>query len=116
VIAIKGAKLTNYSGRSLNAPENAKILMNPDIPRAKELKEWYTNLNSTTSLKSLSLDGKASEGRQNNERLVLELPGYLEDEFLKKGTDKNIYFVINGYVHHIKNDERNVYNSCPEDN
>ena len=111
VIALKGAKLTNYSGKSLNAPENARIFINPDLPRAKQLREWHSKLKNPESLKILSLDGKSSEGRQNNERLIIELPGYLEDEFLKKGTDKNLYFVVSGYVHHIKNDERNVYNS-----
>ena len=115
VLGLKGAKLTNYSGKSLNAPENAKILINPDIPRADELREWHSKLKSHENLKILSLDGKSSEGRQNNERLIVELSGYLEEEFLKKGTDKNLYFVVSGYVHHIKNDERNVYSSWPEE-
>jgi replication factor A1 len=114
IIGVKGAKLSSYGGKSLNAPENSNILINPDMPRAKELEEWYINL-SSNSLKSLSLDSKSTENHRNNERLIYELPGFLEHEFWEKGVDKNIYFVVNGYVNYVKNDERNVYHSCPEE-
>ena len=107
--------MTNYSGRSLNAPENSSVLINPNFERTAELKEWYSNQSNLSQLRSVSLDNKCTNGaRANNQRFINELPGFLEEEFLKKGTDKNIYFVINGFVHHVRNDEKNVYNSCPE--
>ena len=41
VIAIKGCKLDDYGGRSLSAWSTATIVVNPDLPKTNELRDWY---------------------------------------------------------------------------
>jgi len=42
VLAIKGAKISDYGGKSLNAgDEHSQLSINPDNKRAHELKEWF---------------------------------------------------------------------------
>lgn len=40
VLAIKGAKLSDYGGRSLSASFSSTLMVNPDIPEAYKLRGW----------------------------------------------------------------------------
>lgn len=40
VIAIKGAKLSDFGGRSLSASFSSTLMINPDIPEAYKLRGW----------------------------------------------------------------------------
>lgn len=40
IIAIKGAKLSDYGGRSLSASFSSTLMINPDIPEAYKLRGW----------------------------------------------------------------------------
>ena len=43
VIAVKGAKVSDYQGRTLSATSNGDISFNNlDVPRVRELKAWYS--------------------------------------------------------------------------
>lgn len=41
VISIKGAKVSDYFQRSLNAYDDSRIYLNAEFPRSKDIKEWY---------------------------------------------------------------------------
>lgn len=44
ILAIKGARLSDYNGKSLNSgEEHSQIFINPENKRTKELKTWWTN-------------------------------------------------------------------------
>lgn len=40
VLAIKGAKLSDFGGRSLSASFSSTLMVNPDIPEAYKLRGW----------------------------------------------------------------------------
>ena len=41
VVAIKGAKVSDFGGRSLSILNSSIFLVNPDIKEAHELRGWY---------------------------------------------------------------------------
>ncbi|CAN9510899.1 unnamed protein product [Ophioblennius macclurei] len=41
IVAIKGAKLSDFGGRSLSASFSSTLMINPDIPEAYKLRGWY---------------------------------------------------------------------------
>lgn len=43
ILAIKGAKLSDFGGRSLSASFSSTLMINPDIPEAYKLRGWYVN-------------------------------------------------------------------------
>lgn len=60
-MAIKGAKVSDYNGKSLNAGDgHSQLTIEPDNKRVQELKEWYQK--NPTALKhhnSVSSTGNA---------------------------------------------------------
>lgn len=40
ILAIKGAKLSDFGGRSLSASFSSTLMINPDIPEAYKLRGW----------------------------------------------------------------------------
>ena len=40
IVAIKGAKLSDFGGRSLSASFSSTVMINPDIPEAFKLRGW----------------------------------------------------------------------------
>lgn len=41
VVAVKGAKVSDYFKRSINAYEDARIYLNSTFERSKDMKLWY---------------------------------------------------------------------------
>lgn len=54
VMAIKGAKVSDFGGRSLNVSFNSVIYLNPDIPEAHQLRGWYDNVGKNEETSSIS--------------------------------------------------------------
>lgn len=40
IVAVKGAKLSDFGGRSLSASFSSTVMINPDIPEAYKLRGW----------------------------------------------------------------------------
>ena len=57
VIGIKGAKIGDFGGRSLNAGFDSFIQINPDIPMAHRLRGWFDSQGSTLKFNSFSGNG-----------------------------------------------------------
>ena len=41
VMAIKGARVSDFGGRSLSVLSSSTIIVNPDIPEAYKLRGWF---------------------------------------------------------------------------
>lgn len=41
VIAIKGARVSDFGGRSLSVMSSSTVVVNPDSPEAFKLRGWY---------------------------------------------------------------------------
>ena len=74
VMAIKGARVSDYNGRTLNSgEEHSQVIIDPDHPKAKELQKWKRS-SQTHRIHSLSTQVfKDKEERSDNQRLVAEM-------------------------------------------
>lgn len=61
VLAIKGAKVSDYSGRTLSLLGSSVISLNPDLKESHELRGWYDTVGSHSSFTNLSVAGSAGD-------------------------------------------------------
>ena len=54
VVAIKGAKVSDYRGVTLGSTHSSIIQINPNIPECNALREWYESVGSTMATTSLT--------------------------------------------------------------
>ena len=54
VIAIKGARVSDFGGRTLNIGYNSVMTINPDIPEAHQLRGWFDNFGKNVEATSIS--------------------------------------------------------------
>ena len=54
VVAIKGAKVSDFGGRSLSTVMNSIMVANPDIPEAHKLRGWFDSVGKTEQAQSIS--------------------------------------------------------------
>ncbi len=115
VLAIKGAKLSDYSGRSLSTFNSSSMFINPDIPGTSMLQDWWRKVGAGLCLKSVSVDG----GSGGNQKGMDDVGGRLAisdimDRNLGLGA-KPDYIAIKGLVSFVKHDQDKGpwYTSCP---
>ena len=61
MLAVKGAKVGDYGGRTLSVLAQSTIQINPDIKEAHELKGWFDN--GGNAMDMVSLSGRLGGGR-----------------------------------------------------
>lgn len=108
VIGIKGARVVEYQGKSLNISEDAYIMFDPPHLRTKELRAWYDSLPNKDSLKSINKEDKVA--RFDNTRMICEM-----NDCLANGTGAG-FFILNCYISFVKNDDKTYYLACQEEN
>jgi len=114
VIAFKGAKVSNFGGRSLSATGNMEI--SPQLGKATELLQWWQhNENNPSSLQN-NLTQRHNDG-QNNTSLSIRRPlGELKDLNLSSNDKQGEYFnVVATITSIIYNPEHPpFYNAAPD--
>lgn len=55
IVAVKGAKVSDFNGKSISCLSSSAMLFNPDIPEAHELRGWYDNEGCNVESFSLSV-------------------------------------------------------------
>ncbi|XP_070572382.1 replication protein A 70 kDa DNA-binding subunit-like [Ptychodera flava] len=105
VIAIKGAKLSDYGGRSLSMLQSSVLQINPDIPRAHHLKGWYDGVGQSKEIQSIS--EQRSGGASTNWKNLSEV----RSNNLGMG-EKPDYFTAKATVVFIRK-ENCMYKACP---
>lgn len=99
VIAVKGAKVQDFGGRSLSLTPSGSLLSNPDIPEAYQLKGWYDSRGSAESFQSLKSESGPSRDAISERKTI----ALAEQEGL--GTkEKPDYFSIKATINYIKTD------------
>ncbi|XP_046840478.1 replication protein A 70 kDa DNA-binding subunit-like [Xenia sp. Carnegie-2017] len=106
IIAIKGAKVSDFSGKSISVLSSSAIHIDPDnVQESFELRQWY----DTESHENInSITGQRGEGKITN---VYKHVGEIA-ESLQGMSDKPEYFSVIGAVTYIKK-ENCLYKACP---
>uniref|UniRef100_A0A665TTW3 Replication protein A subunit n=1 Tax=Echeneis naucrates TaxID=173247 RepID=A0A665TTW3_ECHNA len=107
IVAIKGAKLSDFGGRSLSASFSSTLMINPDIPEAYKLRGWYDKEGHTMDGQSLTeLKGGSGGGNTNWKSL-----SDVKNEHLGHGDKADYYTCIATIVYLRK--ENCLYQACP---
>nr|XP_018902956.1 PREDICTED: replication protein A 70 kDa DNA-binding subunit [Bemisia tabaci] len=111
IVAVKGGRVTEYSGsRSIGLLGSSSLVLNPDIPEAHQLRGWYdTQEARSMDFRNVSARTGAG-GADNGSSDIISLRDF-RDKQLGSG-DKPDYFSIKGTVTHVRQ-ENALYQACP---
>ncbi|XP_055513624.1 replication protein A 70 kDa DNA-binding subunit isoform X2 [Leucoraja erinacea] len=107
VIAVKGARLSDFGGRSLSILSSSTTLINPDIPEAFKLRAWFDSEGRVMEGTSISDVKGGSMGGNANWKVMLEV----KNENLGHG-DKPDYYTTVGTIVYLRK-ENCMYQACP---
>lgn len=110
VMAIKAAKIGDFSGRSLSVGFASTMMVNPDIPEARTIRQWYSSGGKSQAVTNLSSGGGGGRARGFDERKFVSA---IKDENLGHG-DKADYIDVVATVNYIRHDDRISYPACPD--
>jgi len=60
---VKGARVVEYLGRSINMSEDSTLEVNPDNTRSVQLKQWYESLGPNKDEKLKPINNGAGKDR-----------------------------------------------------
>ncbi|KAK1157530.1 replication protein A 70 kDa DNA-binding subunit-like [Acipenser oxyrinchus oxyrinchus] len=106
VLAIKGARLSDFGGRSLSVLFSSTLMMNPDIPEAFKLRGWFDSEGHAVEGSSMS-EMKGSGGGNATWKTLSEV----KTENLGHG-DKADYFTCVATIVYLRK-ENCMYQACP---
>ncbi|XP_068441991.1 replication protein A 70 kDa DNA-binding subunit [Clinocottus analis] len=106
IVAIKGAKLSDYGGRSISASFSSTLMINPDIPEAYKLRGWYDKEGHAVDGQSLT-EARGSGGGLTNWKTLSDV----KTEHLGHGDKADYYTCIATIVYLRK--ENCLYQACP---
>ncbi|XP_054481609.1 replication protein A 70 kDa DNA-binding subunit-like [Anoplopoma fimbria] len=107
VVAIKGARLSDFGGRSLSALFSSTVMVNPDLPEAFSLRAWYDQGGYATDSQSLTETRSVGSGAKMNWKTLSDV----KNEQLGQG-EKADYFSCVATVLYIRK-ENCLYQACP---
>uniref|UniRef100_A0A8C9GK63 Replication protein A subunit n=1 Tax=Piliocolobus tephrosceles TaxID=591936 RepID=A0A8C9GK63_9PRIM len=108
VLAIKGARVSDFGGRSLSVLSSSTIIANPDIPEAYKLRGWFDAEGQALDGVSISdLKSGGVGGANTNWKTLYEV----KSENLGQG-DKPDYFTSVATVVYLRK-ENCMYQACP---
>lgn len=110
IVAIKGARLSDFGGRSLSALFSSTILVNPDIPAAFRLRAWFDREGHAVDSQSLTEARPVGSGARMNWKTLSDV----KTEHMGHG-EKADYFSCVATVVHIRK-ENCLYQACPSSN
>lgn len=114
VLAIKGARVNEYQGRTLSVGDSCKLVINPDIPESHHLRGWFDA--NRAELASAQLNNVSSANQASADRPMRD-----DRKFLSQIKDENLgsnekpdWFSVLASVSYIKGDNANIsYMACP---
>uniref|UniRef100_G3TEZ6 Replication protein A subunit n=1 Tax=Loxodonta africana TaxID=9785 RepID=G3TEZ6_LOXAF len=108
VMAIKGARVSDFGGRSLSVLSSSTVIVNPDIPEAYKLRGWFDSEGQALDGVSISdLKSGGIGGSNTNWKTLYEV----KSENLGQG-DKADYFSCVATVVYLRK-ENCMYQACP---
>ncbi|CDP19103.1 unnamed protein product [Coffea canephora] len=112
VVAIKTLKVGDFQGVSLSTLSKSVVAINPEIPEAKKLRNWFDSEGKETSLASVGagLNPTTKGGARSMYSDRVFLSHIVSNSTL--GEDKPVFFSIKAYVSYIKPDQTMWYRAC----
>ncbi|XP_054907626.1 replication protein A 70 kDa DNA-binding subunit-like [Poeciliopsis prolifica] len=107
VVAIKGARLSDFRGISLSALFSSTIMVNPDLPEAFRLRAWYDREGYAVDSQSLTETMSVSVGSKMNWRTLSDV----KNENMGHG-EKADYFSCVATIIYMRK-ENCLYQACP---
>uniref|UniRef100_A0AAR2L7J4 Replication protein A subunit n=1 Tax=Pygocentrus nattereri TaxID=42514 RepID=A0AAR2L7J4_PYGNA len=106
ILAIKGARLSDFGGRSLSTLYSSTLMINPDMPEAYKLRGWYDKEGHALDGQSMTeMRGGGGSGPTNWKTLA-----DVKNEHLGHG-DKADYFTCVGTIVYMRK-ENCLYQAC----
>lgn len=108
VVAFKGAKVSDFGGRTLSLLSSGTMTVDPDIPDAHRLKGWYDSQGRSDAFSThsgLAAMGGAT-GRKDEDRLIADV------KELALGVGETAYFSVRATVVYFRQ-ENISYPACP---
>ncbi|RDL37865.1 putative single-stranded DNA-binding protein 68k chain [Venustampulla echinocandica] len=112
IVAFKGAKVSDFNGRSLSLLSSGSMSLDPDIPEAHKLKGWYDSQGRSESFATHTnmASAGAAGGRQDQTKTISQV----RDENLGM-SEKDDYFSVKATIVFIKQDSIS-YPACLSEN
>ncbi|XP_050218256.1 replication protein A 70 kDa DNA-binding subunit A [Mercurialis annua] len=107
VLAVKAAKVSDFSGKSLGTISSTQLVINPDIPEAHGLKDWF-DLGGQNSA-SVSISRDVLPGVSKNE--IRKTVSQIKHEGLGR-SDKPDWVTVSARITFVKTDTF-CYTACP---
>lgn len=112
IVAVRAARVSDYSGVSLSTTGRSTVMINPDLPVAQKLRSWYDTDGKSSSMASVGSTLPGGTPRAGSRSL------YSERAFLSQiiepsvGEGKPAYFNVRVYISFIKPDQTMWYRAC----
>ncbi|KAF0687241.1 Aste57867_21003 [Aphanomyces stellatus] len=110
VLAIKGCRISDFSGRTIGTFSSTSFVTNPPLPEAARLLSWYNAGGSSTAIKSLSNSAGGVGGGMgtfDQRSAIVDI----KEKRLGYG-QKPDYITVKGAVSFIKHDAGVWYQAC----
>uniref|UniRef100_UPI00358FDBA4 replication protein A 70 kDa DNA-binding subunit-like n=1 Tax=Myxine glutinosa TaxID=7769 RepID=UPI00358FDBA4 len=109
VLAIRGARLSDYGGCSLSLITSSTLMLNPDIPAAFQLRAWYDQMGSIMDVESISIrKGSMSPWTGANVNWKTFSAG---KDYILGASEQPDYYTAKGTVIFVKR-ESYLYKAC----
>ncbi|KAM3344444.1 replication protein A 70 kDa DNA-binding subunit A [Capsicum galapagoense] len=107
VLAVKAAKVTDFTGKSIGTISSTQLFINPDSSEAQTLREWFDQGGKDIASQSISKENMR-EGSKNEIRKTVS---QIKDEGLGR-SDKPDWVTVKATITFIKTDTF-CYTACP---
>lgn len=107
VLAVKVAKVNDFSGKSVGTISSTQLFINPDIPEAHSLNEWFHRGGKDCAAQSISRDVMPLGGKNEIRKIISQI----KDEGLGR-SEKPDWVTVKATISFIKTDNF-CYTACP---
>jgi len=104
ILALIGARISNFSGRSVSTVSSTQFKIYPDFPDAERLRRWYITEGNNTACVSLSRE------QFNSVQADRKTIAQIREENL--GRDKTDWVTVKAAISHVHTDSF-CYPACP---
>ncbi|CAB4255966.1 similar to Saccharomyces cerevisiae YAR007C RFA1 Subunit of heterotrimeric Replication Protein A (RPA) [Maudiozyma barnettii] len=116
VVAIKGARVSDFGGKSLSMGFTSTLMPNPEVPEAYSLKGWYDATGHSGNFTSLKQEVGAGAGAGDSTKFIAQRITIQKAQNENLGrSEKGDYFNIKAAINFLKVDNF-AYPACSNEN